>query len=98
LYICRDFPTAQPHKLGSIKFTQQGARQMKSKLGKLHKQLIDKAPEALRQRMTQIAINALMRAYERQDSDDSLNCYLDAETLYYGPYGAPATAKECQHG
>lgn len=57
---------------------------MKSALGKRHKAVIDSAPDAMRPRMVEIAISALMRAYEAEGTPEreALNCYLDAESLW----------------
>lgn len=57
---------------------------MRTELGRNHKRVIDEAPSDMRYRMIDLAINALMRRYER---DDDLQAYLDAEDLYHGRHG-----------
>lgn len=54
---------------------------MRTELGRNHLRVIREAQGAARYRLIDIAINALMRRYER---DEDLNAYLDAEDLYYG--------------
>lgn len=57
---------------------------MRSELGKAHARVIESAPDAMRPRLRQLAVDCLLRRYGRADVSEreSVDCYLDAESLF----------------